>query len=544
MASSCTKRGADVETTPENLSLAKRKKEFSRLDDTKDYDDISDDIRKSSRDSMPLRVRTSEKALRSVVKIFVQSTTPNCSMPWQMKRQRATYGSGFVVSGRRLLTNAHVVAYQTSVRVRKHGDAKKYTAHVICVGHECDVALLGVDDETFWNDLEALDFGPVPHLEEDVVCVGFPTGGDNICITRGVVSRVDITRYSYSGVYLLAVQIDAAINSGNSGGPALQGDYVIGMAFETLNNAENIGYIIPIPVINHFLKDYEVHGSYVGFCRMGIRWQKLESECMRKYIGLSLQQTGILITRVLPMCPALGILQKGDVLMSIDSHDIADNGTVHFRGNERITFGYALSGKYVQDKCRVKIFRKREVQEIALFLGTMPDLVPRLLNGKRPSYLVHGGLVFTPLTQPFLSHQWGRDWEEKAPVQLCSYVTYGYVEKKRQEIVILSQVLSHELTVGYEGIAFLQLLLFNGKEVVSLQHLAEMLDAEADTLKKGSAAEFMHFQLDRDKEIALPLEKSFHANTDLLAAYSIAQPRSDDLPALQLVEPDAVGACV
>eukprot|EP00118_Oscarella_pearsei_P014910 m.130544 g.130544 ORF g.130544 m.130544 type:complete len:168 (+) comp38032_c0_seq8:121-624(+) len=117
MASSCTKRGADVETTPENLSLAKRKKEFSRLDDTKDYDDISDDIRKSSRDSMPLRVRTSEKALRSVVKIFVQSTTPNCSMPWQMKRQRATYGSGFVVSGRRLLTNAHVVAYQTSVNL-------------------------------------------------------------------------------------------------------------------------------------------------------------------------------------------------------------------------------------------------------------------------------------------------------------------------------------------------------------------------------------------------------------------------------------------
>lgn len=41
-------------------------------------------------------------------------------------------------------------------------------------------------------------------------------------------------------------QIDAAINSGNSGGPALQDDRVIGIAFETLDNAENIGYIIPV----------------------------------------------------------------------------------------------------------------------------------------------------------------------------------------------------------------------------------------------------------------------------------------------------------
>lgn len=64
-----------------------------------------------------------------------------------------------------------------------------------------------MEDDQFWNGLEALEFGPVPQLEEDVVCVGFPTGGDNISVTRGVVSRVDITRYSYSGVDLLAVQV-------------------------------------------------------------------------------------------------------------------------------------------------------------------------------------------------------------------------------------------------------------------------------------------------------------------------------------------------
>jgi len=64
-----------------------------------------------------------------------------------------------------------------------------------------------VADETFWEDLCPLEFGEIPALEEDVVCVGFPTGGDNISVTRGVVSRVEIQRYAHSAVELLAIQV-------------------------------------------------------------------------------------------------------------------------------------------------------------------------------------------------------------------------------------------------------------------------------------------------------------------------------------------------
>ena len=55
------------------------------------------------------------QVLKSVVKLFVQISTPNYSMPWQMKRQQQVFGSGFIISGRRILTNGHVVAYQKSV---------------------------------------------------------------------------------------------------------------------------------------------------------------------------------------------------------------------------------------------------------------------------------------------------------------------------------------------------------------------------------------------------------------------------------------------
>lgn len=421
-------------------------------------------------------LKTSEKVLKSVVKLFVQISTPNYSMPWQMKRQQQVFGSGFVISGRRILTNGHVVAYQKSVRVRKHGDSKKYNAHVIHVGHECDIAMLGVADETFWEDLCPLEFGEVPALEEDVVCVGFPTGGDNISVTRGVVSRVEIQRYAHSAVELLAIQIDAAINSGNSGGPALQDDKVIGIAFETLDNAENIGYIIPVTVIKHFLDDIEKSNMYNGFCRLGIKWQPIESEHMRNYFQLSSDQTGVLVTKVLPLFSCSAVLKRGDVLMAVDNEVIADNGTVHFRGNERILFDYKLSQMFLGDICTLKILRQGEVMTVEVKLDLVTSLVPTQLYDKRPSYLVYAGLVFVSLSQPYMQHQYGKDWARKAPIRLCDRVLYGILDKTGQEVILLSQVLASELTIGYETMANLQLFKVNGIPILNLKHLASLLD--------------------------------------------------------------------
>ena len=63
------------------------------------------------------------------------------------------------------------------------------------------------------------------------------------------------------------MQIDAAINSGNSGGPAINDKgKCVGIAFQSLKHedVENIGYVIPTPVIMHFIQDYEKNGAYTG----------------------------------------------------------------------------------------------------------------------------------------------------------------------------------------------------------------------------------------------------------------------------------------
>ncbi|WCJ34643.1 DegP protease 10 [Euphorbia peplus] len=98
-----------------------------------------------------------------------------------------------------------------------------------------------------------LELGDIPFLQQAVAVVGYPQGGDNISVTKGVVSRVEPTQYVHGATQLMAIQIDAAINPGNSGGPAIMGNKVAGVAFQNLSGAENIGYIIPVPVIKHFI---------------------------------------------------------------------------------------------------------------------------------------------------------------------------------------------------------------------------------------------------------------------------------------------------
>lgn len=76
------------------------------------------------------------------------------------------------VKGQRILTSAHSIANQTSILIRKYGQARRYNARVsffstntwkvLEVGHECDLALLTVMEEEFWKDAEQIQMGGIP----------------------------------------------------------------------------------------------------------------------------------------------------------------------------------------------------------------------------------------------------------------------------------------------------------------------------------------------------------------------------------------------
>ena len=189
---------------------------------------------------------------------------------------------------------------------------------------------ISVDDVSFFQNVTPVRFGHLPSLQDSVTVVGYPIGGVAISVTQGVVSRIEVTAYSHGSSELLGLQIDAAINSGNSGGPAFNKDgECVGVAFQSLKHedAENIGYVIPSPVIVHFLQDYARNGKYTGFPTLGVEWQKLENPDMRKFLKMrSLNERtehGVYVRRVSPTSPAGALIQTTDVLLSFDGVPIA-----------------------------------------------------------------------------------------------------------------------------------------------------------------------------------------------------------------------------
>uniref|UniRef100_A0A2P2MRQ1 Protease Do-like 9 n=1 Tax=Rhizophora mucronata TaxID=61149 RepID=A0A2P2MRQ1_RHIMU len=269
-------------------------------------------------------------AMDAVVKVFCVHTEPNFSLPWQRKRQYSSSSSGFVIGGRRVLTNAHSVEHHTQVKLKKRGSDTKYLASVLAIGTECDIALLTVNDDEFWEGVSLVEFGNLPSLQDAVTVVGYPIGGDTISVTSGVVSRIEILSYVHGSTELLGLQIDAAINSGNSGGPAFNDrGKCVGIAFQSLKHedVENIGYVIPTPVIIHFIQDYEKNGAYTGFPFLGIEWQKMENPDMRMAMGMKPNQKGVRIKRIDPTAPESEFLKPSDIILSFDGMDIANDGT-------------------------------------------------------------------------------------------------------------------------------------------------------------------------------------------------------------------------
>ncbi|GLI61623.1 hypothetical protein VaNZ11_004041 [Volvox africanus] len=461
--------------------------------------------------------------LDSIIKIYTVHSRPNYTLPWQNQPKRESTGTGFMVHDRLILTNAHVVADATYVLVKRHGSGTKYRADVQAVGHDCDLALLSVEDESFWSSPTAmlpLELGSVPELQQGVVVVGYPTGGDNTSITSGVVSRVEVAQYAHAASHLMACQIDAAINPGNSGGPALQGDQVVGVAFQNLPGAENIGYIIPTPVVCHFLAEVRKYGSYQGYCSLGVLCQNLENPHLRAALGMSEGMTGVLVNTIQKTSNAAKVLKPGDVLLEFDGVRIANDGTVHLRQRERIYFSYLITLKPTGATAKVKVLREGQVLSYDLVVTPNDLLVPVHCYDRLPSYFMYAGLVFVPLTQPYL-HEYGEDWMNTAPRRLYDKAMHGMMQKPHQQTVILSQVLVDDVNTGYQQFQSLQVLRVNGVEVLNLSHLKELV--------AGASEGFVRFELEDERIMVVDRSLAQDANRRIMERYRVPSSVSADI---------------
>ncbi len=418
----------------------------------------------------------------SVVKIYTANARHNYQEPWQMHGQGSYQGSGAIIGSNKILTNAHVVSDHTFIQVRRAGRAKKFTAQLEVISHESDLAILSVDDASFFSGVQPLAIGELPNVKDRVAVYGFPEGGDKLSLTEGVVSRIEHTSYTHSGAYMLTCQIDAPINAGNSGGPVIKDGKIAGVAFQGLSNErfDNIGYMVPAPVITHFINDI-TDGTYDGTPDLGISMQKMESPDSRKNYFMLAGQTGVLVNKVYPNSPALGVLRRGDIILSIDGQSIANDGTIEFRKGERTFFSYVTQKKQINDTVGLEILRDKARRTVDITLTRAIDyerLVPQRQYDKAPTYYIAGGLVFEPLTLNYLieSGGGGSEWYLSAPTALLNYYINGEPAADRREVVVLVKVLADEINIGYHDSQNVIVSHVNGKKVSGMKDLVDAFE--------------------------------------------------------------------
>ena len=461
-----------------------------------------------------------------VVKIYTVYNKHNYHEPWQMHGQGSRQGSGVIISGNRILTNAHVVSDQTFIQVRKSGKVKRYTAIVDKVYHKSDLALLKVKDESFFSNLSVIPYGSLPNIKDDVFVYGFPVGGDKLSITRGVISRVEHKQYNHSSAYLLACQIDASVNQGSSGGPVIQDDKIVGIALQTAvgNQIENIGYIVPVPVIQHFLDDISDE-SLDGIPELGLSLQRLENPDMRRKYRMEEKQSGVLVVDVYPGSPAAGKIQTEDVLVRMEGKNIDNDGTVEFRKGERTYLEYLVQKKQVDETVEMTVSRNGELLKVEFSLSKPLhsfELVPHEQYDVSPEYFIIGGLVFMPLTLNYLMEYGNEDnFFYHAPTELLNYYYNGEQEKNRREILILSKVLADDANIGYHDFVNGVINKVNGIKLKEMKDLVEAFETEEDV-------RYHEIEDIRGFKIVLDKKKVVNAKKRILENYKIASDRSEN----------------
>lgn len=412
---------------------------------------------------------------RSVVRIAATSQEPNYRVPWEAGGVVQGVGAGFVIGGERIMTNAHVVSNARFLTVAREGDPRQYVARVEHIAHDCDLAVLRIEEkaELFFADTRPLEFGGIPEIESAVSAYGYPLGGDRLSVTRGIVSRVDFSTYSHSGMDAhLVIQVDAAINPGNSGGPVMQEGKVVGVAFQGYRGdvAQNVGYMIPVPVIGRFLRDL-ADGRYDSYMDLAIGTFELQNPALRKAFGLPDDDRGIMVSSVSPAGSAAGHLQVGDVLLSVDGHAIASDSFVELEGT-RVQMSEVVERKLKGEEVRLGILRDGKRSEVAVPLAPWRFLMLANRYDIRPRYVMFAGLLFQPLAKDFLDANPTNDTRVR---YFFEHFISDELYVERPEPVVLSEVLPDPINAYLTDFRGVLIDEVNGVKITGLAKLAEAL---------------------------------------------------------------------
>ncbi|MCX8104113.1 MAG: trypsin-like peptidase domain-containing protein [Candidatus Bipolaricaulota bacterium] len=285
--------------------------------------------------------------------------------PFRDRGVERSLGSGFIMDyqGQKIIiTNDHVVQGATSIRITLP-EGRTLEGELVGGDAFLDVAVVRPKGPNV-EQLPTVELGDSDKIEigDWAIAIGNPLGFEHT-VTAGIISALhrDFPKPDGSGRFQDMIQTDAAINPGNSGGPLLDAwGRVIGINTAIAVNAEGINFAIPINAALRVLPSLIASGK-VTRAWLGVVIQELTEEIAPQF-GVE-PYSGVLIADVRPDGPSYGILQRGDIVLSVDGKPV-----------KRVTeLQQEIMYRPVGSKVQLEIVRGGARQTVEITLGERPS---------------------------------------------------------------------------------------------------------------------------------------------------------------------------
>jgi S1-C subfamily serine protease len=434
--------------------------------------------------ALPMAKEAKQKTL-SLVRVNVTGQPYDYFRPWQKKAPQSKRALGAVLSKGRVLVTADLVANQNYVELERAESGEKSAANVQVIDYEANLALLEPAEKNFLDGITPLDIATDTVVGDRLAAWQLePTGA--LVATEGLVTTIQMTHYPVDvGQFLTyRVSISMQYRENSYTIPLVKNNKLAGLLLRYDSRAQLVD-AIPAPIITHFLKDAGTE-KYGGFPSAGFSFFPTRDPQLRTFAGQTGKPGGVYVTSVEPNMPAVKAgLQVGDIVTEIGHNGIDQNGnyvdplygkieltnllTAHAFAGDNVPFQVQRDGKPLQFNVTLE-HRAAKNYVVAPYNLDQP-----------PLYYVLGGVIFQELSRQYLK-EWGANWQKEAPqrfVYLDRFQSELFPEGHRK-VVVLSQVLPANATIGYDDLAYLVVKKVNGAEVKSLADLAEAVKHPID----------------------------------------------------------------
>jgi len=453
----------------------------------------------------------------SVVKVYTTIQNVDFYEPWKPGAQATLQGCGCILPGGLILTTAHLINKATYIEVQKFGETKRYVAKAGPVGYDLDLAILRVDDPEFTRAIVPVEMGKLPAPGDKVTIFG----KDELSVKEDTLSGLDMVWGAETIREVPALITNEAIDDKNNGCPVFKDGKLVGIPFDATGKADKKGSIIPVNVIERFLRSVQNGRAYDGFPDSGVVYQELESPALRAYYKVPQDQSGVVVTKVLYGGSAEGLLKEGDVLTAVDGQPIDSEGTIKVDKVHRVSWEYRIVFCLMGEKVKLDVLREGKPLKVEMPLKPLPKLVVYREDSTEPTYFMYAGFVFVPLTGNYFQTA---EYKSFKPA-LKNLYSHGFLSEKRKQVVLISHILPHDINTGYARVANAIVTKVNGREITGIKDLVAALDHPVDRYQILEIDDHAWF----GSSVVLDSEKAKIATQELMKNLRIPSDRSADL---------------